>query len=140
MTTRVLNIADRPPTWPRYDDVYVGRNVEYAVACGMDFPVWGNPFRGPTRELAISQYEALMYRRLRLNRTDATMLRLVFLAAGLGPLAREAEKNGSFLVGNDLRTALAGLDGKKLWCHCAPKPCHGDVLVKLAAEVKAGTL
>ena len=28
---------------------------------------------------------------------------------------------------------LAALNGKTLACHCAPKPCHGDVLVKAAA-------
>ena len=26
------------------------------------------------------------------------------------------------------------LYGKRLGCYCAPKPCHGDVLLKLAAE------
>lgn len=25
---------------------------------------------------------------------------------------------------------LLGLDGKKLCCYCAPKPCHGDVIIK----------
>jgi ribonuclease HI len=29
---------------------------------------------------------------------------------------------------------LAGLHGKVLGCHCAPKPCHGDVLVRRANE------
>ncbi len=28
---------------------------------------------------------------------------------------------------------LAGLHNKRLGCHCAPKPCHGDILSKAAA-------
>ena len=29
--------------------------------------------------------------------------------------------------------ALAALHGKTLACHCAPKPCHGEVLARAAA-------
>lgn len=29
---------------------------------------------------------------------------------------------------------LKELDGVVLGCHCAPRPCHGDVLVKLFIE------
>ena len=29
--------------------------------------------------------------------------------------------------------ALAALDGKRLACHCAPLPCHGEVLARAAA-------
>ena len=28
---------------------------------------------------------------------------------------------------------LAALDGKRLACHCAPRPCHGEVLARAAA-------
>lgn len=31
----------------------------------------------------------------------------------------------------DLLAALPELKGKRLACYCAPKPCHGDVLVEL---------
>lgn len=31
---------------------------------------------------------------------------------------------------------VKGLHGKTLGCWCAPKPCHGDVLLKLAAELQ----
>jgi len=31
----------------------------------------------------------------------------------------------------DLIQALSELKGKRLGCFCAPKPCHGDVLVEL---------
>ena len=32
---------------------------------------------------------------------------------------------------------LAALDGKRLACHCAPKPCHGEVLARAAAWAAA---
>lgn len=31
-----------------------------------------------------------------------------------------------------LRARLPDLKGKRLGCYCAPAPCHGDVLVRLA--------
>jgi len=31
----------------------------------------------------------------------------------------------------ELMAALSELRGKRLACYCAPKPCHGDVLVEL---------
>lgn len=34
----------------------------------------------------------------------------------------------------DLLDALPELVGKRLGCHCAPLPCHGDVLVALIKE------
>lgn len=34
----------------------------------------------------------------------------------------------------DLMAMLAELKGKTLGCFCKPKPCHGDVLVKLIEE------
>lgn len=33
---------------------------------------------------------------------------------------------------------VAGLKGKTLVCFCAPKPCHGDVLARVAEELGAG--
>jgi len=35
----------------------------------------------------------------------------------------------------ELLAALPELRGKRLGCYCAPLPCHGDVLVRLAEEV-----
>jgi hypothetical protein len=35
----------------------------------------------------------------------------------------------------DLHVATRGLYGKRLGCFCKPLPCHGDVLVKIAAEL-----
>ena len=37
----------------------------------------------------------------------------------------------------ELMGALHELAGKRLGCWCKPKPCHGDVLVKLFKEWKA---
>lgn len=34
----------------------------------------------------------------------------------------------------DLVALIPGLRGKVLGCWCAPKPCHGDVLARLANE------
>lgn len=33
------------------------------------------------------------------------------------------------------RARIARLHGRRLFCWCAPLPCHGDVLAKLAAEL-----
>ena len=33
--------------------------------------------------------------------------------------------------------AVAALDGRDLACHCAPKPCHGEVLARAAAWAAA---
>lgn len=33
------------------------------------------------------------------------------------------------------KNSLRDLNGATLLCHCAPKPCHGDVLIKLFKEV-----
>ncbi len=43
------------------------------------------------------------------------------------------EKYREYLLKNsELMAALPELRGKTLGCWCAPKPCHGDVLVELA--------
>jgi len=36
----------------------------------------------------------------------------------------------------ELEGSLGELDGKELGCWCSPKPCHGDVLIKLLEENK----
>ena len=36
----------------------------------------------------------------------------------------------------DLLELLPSLEGKVLGCWCAPKKCHGDILVKLINELK----
>lgn len=39
----------------------------------------------------------------------------------------------------ELRSQLMELKGKRLGCYCAPRRCHGDVLVKLIDEMTALT-
>lgn len=38
----------------------------------------------------------------------------------------------------ELLADLGELDGKDLLCSCAPRPCHGDVLIKLQKEHSKG--
>jgi len=46
------------------------------------------------------------------------------------------EKYEQFLRSNSfLMASLPELKNKTLGCWCAPKVCHGDVLVKLVAEI-----
>ena len=40
----------------------------------------------------------------------------------------------------DLLRALPELQGKVLACYCAPLPCHGDVLARLARQTSRSTL
>jgi hypothetical protein len=35
----------------------------------------------------------------------------------------------------EFKSRIKALHGKKLMCFCTPKPCHGEVLIKLAAEL-----
>lgn len=37
------------------------------------------------------------------------------------------------------RGRVAALHGKRLFCFCAPLPCHADVLERLAAELNGGS-
>lgn len=44
-------------------------------------------------------------------------------------------KYETYIRGNsELMNCLYELSGKKLGCWCHPKPCHGDVLIKLYNE------
>jgi hypothetical protein len=40
----------------------------------------------------------------------------------------------------EYRQKVKDLHGKTLICFCAPEPCHGDVLAKLAAELQGEQL
>ncbi len=50
----------------------------------------------------------------------------------VGPLTRREaiERYEADLADSPLLKELEELRGKFLVCHCAPLPCHGDVLVK----------
>lgn len=50
-----------------------------------------------------------------------------------GNRAEVIEKYETYLkLHPELIAALHELRGMNLMCHCAPKPCHGDVLLRLA--------
>ena len=51
--------------------------------------------------------------------------------------AFELEFRQRLAQSGDLRMALLALDGKRLGCYCAPRRCHGDVLIKLIGEIKS---
>lgn len=39
------------------------------------------------------------------------------------------------LTNVDLINSLHELEGKVLGCYCAPKPCHGDILIKAVDQL-----
>ena len=43
---------------------------------------------------------------------------------------------GQIRAGKIALSDLAALDGRRLACHCAPLPCHGDTLLAAAAWAK----
>ena len=38
-------------------------------------------------------------------------------------------------AGEERRRKVRAMHGKRLFCWCAPEPCHGNVYAKLAAEL-----
>jgi hypothetical protein len=89
-------------------DVYIGRAMPSArdVRCRTASP-FANPVRirkGVNRAESLVRYESLMRTRLASRKRNLWLLR------------------------------LRQLCGKRLGCWCKPKPCHGDVLVKLINE------
>jgi hypothetical protein len=105
----VLNVRDLRGPWPR-DAVYVGRNPEiWRRAGGQGQPPWGNPFA---------------------MRSEADRGRVV--ADYTRWLADRLSREPRF------RAEVAGLAGKDLVCHCAPRACHGHVLADAARTLAAG--
>lgn len=52
-----------------------------------------------------------------------------------GTRAQVIQKYEDYLTSNaELVAQLHELKGKRLGCWCKPKPCHGDILVKLINE------
>lgn len=68
--------------------------------------IWGNPF-------------------VMANNTDAERQRVI---AAYKAYLKEQVRSGAITVG-----MLKELNGKRLGCFCAPKPCHGDVIVQAVA-------
>jgi len=47
------------------------------------------------------------------------------------------EKYEKYLRNNEeLINRIMELDGKILGCWCKPKPCHGDIIIKIINEIK----
>ena len=44
-------------------------------------------------------------------------------------------KYNRYLDHSGLHEQLHELDGLKLFCHCAPKPCHADILIKRSKNI-----
>jgi len=52
-----------------------------------------------------------------------------------GTLEEVLEKYEQYIMNRpDLLAALHELKGRTLGCWCKPKPCHGDILARLAEE------
>lgn len=111
-TTLVVHVHD-----PRFaenpDAVYIGRKaVRAADPRCRKASFWKNPYtarvgRGPSRAHVIAEYERMLREWLRL--------------------------------GHITPSRLLDLDGKVLGCWCkveGHEACHGDVIVKLIAEIK----
>ena len=91
-------------------DEYIGRAVRRAKdqRCHKR-SVYANPYivgKDGTREWCLATYEDLWRHRL------------------------------ASVSGQHWRSLLLALEGKRLGCWCAPKRCHGDVLVKLIEEIR----
>lgn len=60
-----------------------------------------------------------------------------FLIGRDGTRSEVIEKFEKYLEENEqLKNDINELDGKVLGCHCKPKACHGDVLVKFIKKSK----
>lgn len=105
----VVNVRDLRGPWPA-DTVYVGRNPEiWRRAGGKGSPPWGNPFA---------------------MKSEADRARVV--ADYTRWLADRIAREPRF------KAEVAGLAGKNLACHCAPRACHGHVLEDAARALAAG--
>ena len=88
-------------------DVYIGRKAGLKTKSQVD---WGNPFK-LSRDTGAERAGAIeKYRRHLWAQIKSEEISI---------------------------NQLAKLHGKRLGCHCAPKACHGDVLVRAAAWAHA---
>ena len=65
---------------------------------------------------------------------------------GIGPITRaiaielfESTSRDRMTSDVEFRERVKALHGKRLFCFCAPKACHGDILAKLASELNGAT-
>lgn len=104
--TTVVNLRFQPY------DVYIGR------LRGID-EHFGNPFSHVGSSLARVRVQ---------TREDAIM---AFASWLRGTAYRDVEPRRRNWILENLHT----LTGKRLGCFCAPQPCHGDVLARLADHI-----
>jgi Domain of unknown function (DUF4326) len=102
-TPKVISLHRRKPRVVPEGAVYIGHRWNFG---GWDLPEskWANPFTLPRGRKAAPEERAEVI----------------------------AQYERWLLAQADLMAALPGLRGKDLACWCAPKPCHGDVLLRLA--------
>jgi len=50
----------------------------------------------------------------------------------------ENDLRAGLFLDKQLREDVKALAGKRLGCWCAPKPCHAEILVQYARELKEG--
>lgn len=48
----------------------------------------------------------------------------------------EEDLNRRLIAGEITEDELLELDGKTLGCWCSPRPCHGDIYVKIIGRIK----
>lgn len=112
MTATVHNIK-REPLVTGSNVVYIGRARRFGVHFDGADGYFGNPYRiGPHGN---GHY---------LSRKRAIAM---FEVYARDRIARDPE----------YRRRVCDLDGKALYCYCAPLACHGDVLARLAGELVA---
>jgi len=100
-------------------DLYVGRGKR---GTKLEKSKWHNPFREDkpgeprdgSREEVIAKHERYLE----------------------GPVANF---EGKVFDGRHLMAELPEIKGKTLACHCAPQPCHADILLRLANQASEGT-
>jgi hypothetical protein len=79
---------------------------------------WGNPFT----HLPLSRTKAQFH----VETEEESMIRY------------EAWLREKLTKDPQLGQKLLELDGHELVCYCKPRPCHGDILIKIIEELKQG--
>jgi hypothetical protein len=92
------------------DYIYIGRSRQYGGPTK-----WGNPYKigkDGSRDEVVAKHKSWL-------------------------LSDTEFKHENFPFSNkQLRNQIHELKGKNLGCHCAPLPCHGDILIRLANGFK----
>lgn len=108
---KVIRLDSAPEGWV-FDTgyVYIGRTFHHP----RQLSVWGNPYKRGAR----------CHRCGEVHITGGSTL------ACYGQFLIESLREDQ-----EIREAFFGLWGKTLVCHCAPNPCHGDVMSKMLEKL-----